>query len=183
MRRRLRWARGNSEAVIKTDALRAPSVRMAREVSRPTPDPLFSRVIRDDDGQDLIEYALLAGFISVSSIAMIMNIRDVPSDGQQRFTPGQLVLHRRYGYRGVVVDLDMQCKADGQWYQANKTQPDRNQPWYHVLVHDSAMSTYAAQTSLAEDTGGQPVNHPLVPVFFKSFHDGRYVRNETPWGS
>ncbi len=49
------------------------------------------------------------------------------------YHPGQIVRHRRYGYRGVVVDSDLTCKADEAWYQSNQTQPDRNQPWYHVL--------------------------------------------------
>ncbi len=30
--------------------------------------------IRDDRGQDLIEYALLAGFISLAAVFMIMNV-------------------------------------------------------------------------------------------------------------
>jgi pilus assembly protein Flp/PilA len=32
---------------------------------------LFSRFIRDDSGQDLIEYALLSGFIAIGSIGAI----------------------------------------------------------------------------------------------------------------
>ncbi len=64
------------------------------------------------------------------------------------YHPGQIVRHRRYGYRGVVVDSDLTCKADEAWYQSNQTQPDRNQPWYHVLVDGTSNTTYAAQTSL-----------------------------------
>ena len=32
------------------------------------------RLAREDEGQDLIEYALLAGFIALASVAMITNI-------------------------------------------------------------------------------------------------------------
>ena len=32
------------------------------------------RLTREDEGQDLIEYALLAGFIALASVAMITNI-------------------------------------------------------------------------------------------------------------
>ena len=35
---------------------------------------LLSQFMRDDAGQDLIEYALLAGFISIASVAMITSI-------------------------------------------------------------------------------------------------------------
>jgi Flp pilus assembly pilin Flp len=32
---------------------------------------LFNRFVREDDGQDLIEYALLAGFISLVAVVAI----------------------------------------------------------------------------------------------------------------
>ena len=97
------------------------------------------------------------------------------------FSPGQLVRHVRYGYRGVVVVADGFCKADPSWYMSNKTQPDRQQPWYHVLVNDSSVCTYAAQTSLAADAAGQPIANPLVEHFFSAFEDGRHLRNDREW--
>jgi len=97
------------------------------------------------------------------------------------FTPGQLVRHRRYDYRGVVVAFDLTCQAEDDWYLGNSTQPERSQPWYHVLVHGSHQVTYAAQTSLDEDDSGEQVFHPLVPHLFSSFDGGQYVRNDEPW--
>ena len=105
---------------------------------------------------------------------------ELPDHGAQ-FEPGQLVRHRRYGYRGVVVSVDGRCRADPTWYMSNRTQPDRAQPWYHVLVDGSDSSTYAAEENLAEDTSGQPVEHALLPVFFSGREEGRYVRNDEPW--
>ena len=35
---------------------------------------LIARFIRDDQGQDLIEYALLAGFIALAAVLMIFNV-------------------------------------------------------------------------------------------------------------
>lgn len=35
---------------------------------------LFNRFVRDDQGQDLIEYALLAGFISLVAVTAITNV-------------------------------------------------------------------------------------------------------------
>jgi len=94
---------------------------------------------------------------------------------------GQLVLHRRYGYRGVVVDFDMACQAPEDWYARNNTQPERAQPWYHVLVDGSDAATYAAQTSLVHDPMPRPIEHAWVLRFFTEFHAGRYLRNEDPW--
>ncbi|MEZ6072602.1 MAG: heat shock protein HspQ [Pirellulales bacterium] len=98
-----------------------------------------------------------------------------------QFEPGQLVEHVRYGYRGVVVAVDARCRASQQWYESNQTQPDRAQPWYHVLVDGREIFTYAAETSLRADKSGLPVAHPLVDAFFEELVDGQYVRNERDW--
>ena len=94
------------------------------------------------------------------------------------FEIGQLVQHRRYGYRGVVAGRDPRCRAPEDWYQNNLTQPDRSQPWYHVLVHGGEHTTYAAVDSLEEDCGGEQVVHPFTKVLFESFHGGRYTIRE-----
>jgi len=101
---------------------------------------------------------------------------------QPRFQPGDLVRHRRYAYRGVVVEVDTACRAPEQWYQSNRTQPERAQAWYHVLVHGSDHAvTYAAETSLEADDSTEPVAHPWVTRYFDAFVDGRYLRNDLPW--
>ncbi len=98
------------------------------------------------------------------------------------FQPGDLVRHRRYGYRGVVVDLDHRCRASDEWYQSNQTQPSRSQPWYHVLVHRSPQTTYAAESNLEADGSGAEVVHPLLELYFRGLADGKYLRNDRPWG-
>ena len=99
------------------------------------------------------------------------------------FMPGTLVRHRRYGYRGVVVDFDMSCHADDEGYHANPAHPDRDQPWYHVLVHGSTINTYAAQENLLADATGGRVDHPLIQHFFDGIEDVGYHRNGEPWPS
>lgn len=37
---------------------------------------LFVRFVREDEGQDLIEYSLLAAIIAVGSIAVMGNVKD-----------------------------------------------------------------------------------------------------------
>ena len=98
-----------------------------------------------------------------------------------QFKPGQLIKHKRYGYRGIVVAVDLTCQATEAWYQNNLTQPNRDQPWYHVLVHDSDQTTYAAQTSLEADTSDEEINHPWLEEFFSDFINGQYIRNKRPW--
>jgi heat shock protein HspQ len=103
------------------------------------------------------------------------------SHGRPLFEPGQLVRHRRYGYRGVVVQRDETCQADEEWYLNNQTQPERNQPWYHVLVDGTSTCTYAAAENLIAETVALPIEHPLLPHFFSKFKDGVYIRNDKPW--
>jgi heat shock protein HspQ len=102
-------------------------------------------------------------------------------EGAAAFEPGQLVRHRRYGYRGVVVALDPACRAPDAWYQSNSTQPSKALPWYLVLVDHSSQSTYAAEENLVADASGEPIAHPLVDEFFERFEGGAYHRNARPW--
>ncbi len=100
---------------------------------------------------------------------------------QPKFHPGQIVRHVRYGYRGVVVAVDAFCRASDDWYLANRTQPDRQQPWYHVLVDGGEAVTYAAQTSLTVDDSFARIDHPLITEFFDDFDGQAYQRNDRPW--
>jgi heat shock protein HspQ len=105
---------------------------------------------------------------------------DIISQMSPRFTVGQLVLHNRYGYRGIIVEIDSQCNAPDQWYYGNQTQPSRSQPWYHVLVDGSKEATYVAENKLETGLSHEKIDHPLVPHFFDTIN-GRYVRNDNPW--
>lgn len=99
------------------------------------------------------------------------------------FKPGMIIIHKRYNYRGLIVDIDPVCKANNDWYEKNQTQPEKNQPWYHVLVNDSGSVTYTAQTSLKADPSKAQIHHPLIPFYFEGFNTGFYHRNNRPWGN
>jgi heat shock protein HspQ len=106
---------------------------------------------------------------------------DIIHHAKPLFTAGQRVHHTRYGYRGIIVDVNPDCRATDEWYYGNQTQPKRNQPWYHILVHGSDQVTYVAQSHLVEDKSNGRVKHPLLSYFFKKDKDGCYVRNDHPW--
>ena len=117
-----------------------------------------------------------------NQIAQIRELLGVQSNtSEPHFKPGQLVKHKRYGYRGIIVSIDLTCQATEAWYQSNSSQPERDQPWYHVLVHDSDQSTYAAQTSLEADINTAEIKHPWLDEFFSDIIDGQYIRNQRPW--
>lgn len=97
-----------------------------------------------------------------------------------KFTPGQIVHHKRFGYRGVVLSVDEGFQGNDDWYDAVAlSRPPKDRPWYHVLVHDSTAETYVAERNLEVDDSSAPIEHPLVDVFFDEIRNGRYVRNRT----
>ncbi len=93
------------------------------------------------------------------------------------FSIGDLIHHRSFDYRGVIIDVDATFQGTEEWYrEMAKSKPPKDQPWYHVLVHDSASVTYVAERNLEEDKHGGPVHHPFIEQFFSSFENGRYLR-------
>ena len=98
------------------------------------------------------------------------------TEREVRFSVGDLVHHRRFGYRGVIVDVDARFEGSEAWYeQVARSRPPKDRPWYHVLPHGSAHTTYVAERNIEPDHLLEPIDHPLVPAFFDDFRDGRYV--------
>lgn len=93
---------------------------------------------------------------------------------QPLFRVGQVVRHKRFGYRGLVVATDAACRGPGSGTSAN-------QPWYHLLVHGSDSVTYTSQASLEPDGSQSGVRHPMVSRYFRGFQNGHYLRNDVPW--
>jgi heat shock protein HspQ len=96
----------------------------------------------------------------------------------KKYQPGQIVHHKRFGYRGVVLAVDDTFQGTDSWYdEVARSRPPKDKPWYHVLVHGSEAETYVAERNLELDDSVAPVAHPLLGVFFDELRDGRYVRN------
>ncbi len=94
------------------------------------------------------------------------------------FSPGQLVHHLRFDYRGVVVDVDATFCGSDEWYeQVARSRPPKDAPWYHVLVDGAQHMTYVAERNLEFDSSGESVSHPLLKYYFDDFRESRYVRN------
>lgn len=117
---------------------------------------------------------------------MLLKLTDLQGGFTPRsyFTIGSIIVHKNYGYRGVIVAIDGSCTASDSWYEYNKTQPSKEQPWYHILVDKSGgLSTYVAQSNLVEDLIGSEVEHPRISCYFTSFSHGRYnLKSGTIYG-
>ena len=96
--------------------------------------------------------------------------------GRPNFSIGDLVHHRLFDYRGVIVDVDARFQGTDEWYDTMaKSRPPKNKPWYHVLVHDAIHTTYVAERNLQADRTDEPIVHPLIDHFFTRFEGGRYL--------
>lgn len=91
------------------------------------------------------------------------------------FSIGDLVQHKLFDYRGVVVDVDPRLMLSDEWYDSvAHSRPPKDQPWYRVLVHDATHETYVAERNLEPDTSGAPIRHPMIGACFQGFSDGHY---------
>ena len=70
-----------------------------------------------------------------------------------QFSIGDLVHHKLFDYRGVVVDVDPHLMLSEEWYAAvARSRPPKDQPWYRVLVYDATQETYVAEHNLESDS-------------------------------
>lgn len=92
------------------------------------------------------------------------------------FSVGDLVHHKLFDYRGVVVDVDPQFMLSDEWYETVAvSRPPKHEPWYRILVHNATHDTYVAERNLEPDPSGEPIQHPMVDLQFAAFRNGKYI--------
>lgn len=99
---------------------------------------------------------------------------------QPQFFIGQLVHHKKFDYRGVIIDVDAEFSGSEEWYQqVALSRPPKDRPWYHVLVHNTNQLTYVAERHLEADSSVEPIDHPAVDLYFDHFNNGVYTPSTT----
>ena len=94
---------------------------------------------------------------------------------EAKFSIGQIVHHQLFDYRGVIIDVDYKYLGSDEWYeQVARSQPPKDQPWYHVLVGDAVHQTYVAERNLEVSKDIAPVHHPLLDGYFIGMEGGIY---------
>ncbi|MEN8260599.1 MAG: heat shock protein HspQ [Pseudomonadota bacterium] len=102
--------------------------------------------------------------------------QDYKTMTKAKFTIGQIIHHKLFDYRGVIVDVDFRFSGTDDWYESvARTRPSKNQPWYRVLVDHLGYETYVAEQNMEPSTVVDPIHHELVSSFFDEFKDGSYV--------
>ncbi len=96
-----------------------------------------------------------------------------------KFNIGQLITHKLFNYRGVIIDADPVFQGSEEWYEkVALSRPPRDKPWYKVLVHNAYQETYVAERNLDNDTSHEPVNHPLIDSYFVRFNNGYHLHTQ-----
>ena len=69
-----------------------------------------------------------------------------------KYCIGQLIYHKLFDYRGIILDVDLEFKQTDEWYdEMARSKPPKDKPWYHVLVHQRGSQTYVAEQNLGPD--------------------------------
>ena len=93
-----------------------------------------------------------------------------------KYQIGAVIHHKLFDYRGVIVDVDPEFQNTEAWYLLmTRSKPDKQQPWYHVLVDNTDYVTYVAEQNLELDTLSQPIHHPKLNKYFKTLKNGCYL--------
>ena len=95
------------------------------------------------------------------------------------FNIGDVVKHKLYQFRGVIVDIDPEFSNTDEWYQSipEESRPKKDQPFYHLLAENSESfySAYVSQQNLSPDSESGPINHPEIDKLFSDVSNGRYI--------
>ncbi|MFC3051336.1 heat shock protein HspQ [Kordiimonas pumila] len=90
-----------------------------------------------------------------------------------RFAPGQVVRHSKFGYRGLIFDVDASFSQSPEWYEVmSEMHPSKDRPWYHILVDGEKHTTYVAEESLIACPETEEFDHPLLEHLFKCSDSG-----------
>ena len=99
------------------------------------------------------------------------------------FNIGDIVKHRIYPFRGVIVDVDPEFSNTEEWYQSipAEIRPSRKQPYYHLMAENTETfyTAYVSQQNLVDDGENGPLEHPDLEEIFSGMDKGKYhLRNE-----
>ena len=99
------------------------------------------------------------------------------------FNIGDIVKHRVYPFRGVIVDVDPEFSNTEEWYQSipAEIRPSRKQPYYHLMAENTETfyTAYVSQQNLVGDGENGPLEHPDLEEIFSGMNHGKYhLRNE-----
>ena len=96
------------------------------------------------------------------------------------FNIGDVVKHRLYKFRGVIVDIDPEFSNTEEWYQSipEDSRPRKDQPFYHLLAENDEITyeAYVSEQNLLMDDSDEPIKHPLIEEIFSGKKGSTYFK-------
>ena len=91
---------------------------------------------------------------------------------ESNFSIGDLVIHTKYNFRAVVVDVIYNVNQT-EYYNKIQTAIDYNAElenciWYKLLIDDGEDLNFAPEIMLNSDSSTNPVKHPLLKKYLKA---------------
>lgn len=101
--------------------------------------------------------------------------------GRAKFQIGQPVEHKRFGFRGVIFDVDPEFANSEEWYESipAEVRPRKDQPFYHLFAVNpqdhSPYIAYVSEQNLVSLDEDADIPHPDIESYFAGQQDGRWV--------
>jgi hemimethylated DNA binding protein len=197
----LRWARQNADVPFSlrpadVHAL-APSLRgsavalqdaaAVRQIARA--EFKAGKAAAGTEAQAALDRGLEAlRLLNTSYAAQLAEMRAVRQERGDRsgvkFSVGQVFIHKKFGYRGVVYGWDRECQRDADWLKAMNVQ-NPQQPFFYVLPDETdterlfggvRITKYVAQENMEPLTDCRVV-HRALNSYFDAYSAalGRYI--------
>jgi len=140
----------------------------------------------DDEGESPAREVLKKKFAWSESghFASSMSPR-YPRPSNIKFRIGQVVRHKRWGYRGVIVGWDATAQAPASWIKDNHGENLhwRNQPNYAILIdiRDRTIPqlAYVPEENVDLAPSAIRITHPGMEDYFEAFDGAQYLPR--PW--
>nr|XP_012953337.1 F-box only protein 21 isoform X1 [Anas platyrhynchos]XP_027310769.1 F-box only protein 21 isoform X1 [Anas platyrhynchos]XP_038033453.1 F-box only protein 21 isoform X1 [Anas platyrhynchos] len=108
-----------------------------------------------------------------------------PKPESIQFSVGQVIVHKRLGYSGVIVGWDVKAKAPEEWLQHKyppAKQDVRDTPHYRILINKAngfgKSTTYIPEEEITIIMGLE-VHHPDMKAYFSGYDGSKYIMQ--PW--
>lgn len=108
-----------------------------------------------------------------------------PRPPNVKYRIGQVIRHKIWGYRGVIVGWDPKCRAPADWIKQmhDKDKPEwRDMPNYSILVDTrdrlTPQLTYVPEENF-EIITNMKIMHPGIDEYFEGFDGAQYLPR--PW--
>ncbi|XP_068793702.1 uncharacterized protein [Struthio camelus] len=103
-----------------------------------------------------------------------------------QFSVGQVIVHKRLGYSGVIVGWDTKAKAPEEWLQRKypaAKQDLKDTPHYRILINKAngfgESTAYIPEQEITIIMGLEVVHHADMKAYFSGYDGSKYIMQ--PW--